>query len=30
MTKGKPDDNHTNTTFSNNWIAIALIFNSLL
>lgn len=30
MTKGEPDENHTDTTFLNIWIAITLVFNSLL
>ena len=30
MTKGEPDDNHTDATFPNNWIAKVLFFNSLL
>lgn len=28
MRKGKHDENHAITTFSTNWIAIGLIFNS--
>jgi len=30
MTKDEPDENHTDTTFSNNWIAKVLFLNSLL